>query len=460
MPETIQAYLEAVQAQIRWKRARPVLIRELGQHLEDQRDTFLQEGKSPEEAERLAVEDMGDPVTVGTELDRIHRPRPQWGLLGLTFALAVIGAVLRVKFLQASPCPSDEQVLAKALASLATLGLGTAALLGMYFLDVSRLVRHARALYIGALAAGVLSLELFNSHTHPSYRTLYITMLYPLVYALWLYSFRGKGWRGLALTILGGVPLAAVCCEIPSLTALFLLLFSGLAVTLLAAGQDLFGVGRRKGLAAVLAVPAAMLAYLLSWGYLNSFLGRVQIALHPEHDKLGRGFMGFILQLFWMDTPPLRPKGSEISIGINSGMRLYSEGRQMMPIDFSHDFLPASMAVAWGWVPLLVLVAALAGLLLWLLVKGLRQSYLPGRLVVLAVVLTLGLETLFSVALNLGFVLFSASMPLIVGNLQTVIDMALIGLALSVFRGESIAREEPEGPLPQRKRLRLRIEYQ
>ena len=56
MPETIQAYLEAVQAQIRWKRARPVVLRELERHLEDQRDDLLKEGKSPEEAERLAVE--------------------------------------------------------------------------------------------------------------------------------------------------------------------------------------------------------------------------------------------------------------------------------------------------------------------------------------------------------------------------------------------------------------------
>ena len=39
---------------------------------------------------------MGDPVSVGTELDRLHRPRPQWGLLGLTIALACVGALLRV----------------------------------------------------------------------------------------------------------------------------------------------------------------------------------------------------------------------------------------------------------------------------------------------------------------------------------------------------------------------------
>ena len=81
MPETIKGYLAIVQEQIRWKRARPMLLRELEQHLEDQRDDCLKEGNSPEEAERLAVQDMGDPVTVGTELDAVHRPWPQRGLL-------------------------------------------------------------------------------------------------------------------------------------------------------------------------------------------------------------------------------------------------------------------------------------------------------------------------------------------------------------------------------------------
>ena len=131
-----------------------------------------------------------------------------------------------------------------------------------------------------------------------------------------------------------------------------------------------------------------------------------------------------------------------------------------MPIDFSHDFLPASMAVAWGWIPLLVLVAALTALFVWILVKGLRQTYLPGRFVVLAAVITLAAQRVLSTALNLGFVLFSASLPLVVGNLQTVLDMALIGLTLSVFRGESITREEPDAPPLPRRRLRIRLEYQ
>lgn len=456
MPErkTIAAWLEAVESQIRWKRARPVLVRELERHLEDQRDAFLQEDNSPEEAERLAVEDMGDPVAVGTELDRVHRPRPQWGLLGLTLALAVIGVVLRVLFRQKCALLTTND--------LAALGLGTAAMLGMYFLDVSRLVRHARALYIGSLAVSLLPLALLSSR-YVRYCMYCITLaaaLSPLAYALLLYSFRGKGWKGFLLTILGGgfLTLASGCWF--SLSGTLILLFSGFVLTLYAVGRDWFGVGRQRGVGATLAVAFGLLAFLFFKGYLNSFLLRVLIALRPELEPQHRGYMGCTLNLFWEDVPPLRRVSGEAALSVNAGARVFGGGMEMRPIDFSHDFLPASMAVAWGWVPLALLLAALAVLLLWLLVKGLRQSYLPGRLVVLAVTLTLGFQTLFSAALNFGFVLFSASLPLVVGNFQTAVDMALIGLALSVFRGDSVAREEPAGPLRPRKRLRVRFEYQ
>ena len=450
MPESIQAYLEAVRTQIRWKRARPVLAQELEQHLEDQRDSFVLAGNAPEEAERLAVQDMGDPVTVGTELDRVHRPRPQWGLLGMTIALAAAGVFLRVIF----DNPYADRTMGL-IRTLTALGLGTAAMLGMYFLDVSRLVRHTGAVYIAALFTPALLYVIPYS-----YYAFVTSALYPLVYALWLYSFRRKGWRGLTLAVLGGVPLTAVCCLVPNSSALLLLLFCGLTLTLYAAGQDWFHVGRWKGMAATLAAALLFPAFLISRGYLNSFFLRVMVALRPELDREGLGFMGWMLKLFWEDLPPLRRVSGEAAMAVNAGARVFGSGQELRPVDFSQDFLPASMAVAWGWVPLALLLTALTVLLIWLLVKGLRQSYLPGRLVVLAVAMTLGFQILFSMALNFGFVLFSASLPLIVGNLQTVVDMALIGLALSVFRGDSIAREEPEGPRRSRKRPRIRLELQ
>lgn len=92
--KTIDSYLEAVAEQIKWKRARPVVTQELRQHLEDQRDAFAAEGR--EDPEQLAVEEMGDPVDIGAQLDGLHRPRPQWGLLMGTILLALLGTVLQL----------------------------------------------------------------------------------------------------------------------------------------------------------------------------------------------------------------------------------------------------------------------------------------------------------------------------------------------------------------------------
>ena len=96
-----------------------------------------------------AVEEMGDPVSVGTELDRIHRPKPQLGLLALTMLLALTGAVPRVA-LTAGWGAYAKDIDPKKTALAVVLGCG-ALLLG-YFLDYARLSRWGRVLYVGALA--------------------------------------------------------------------------------------------------------------------------------------------------------------------------------------------------------------------------------------------------------------------------------------------------------------------
>ena len=127
--------------------------------------------------------------------------------------------------------------------------------------------------------------------------------------------------------------------------------------------------------------------------------------------------------------------------------------------DWNHDFFLTTVVYKLGWLPFLLLVLAVAGLLLWLLWKCLRQRNQAGRLVALSVIVPLALQVIFSIMQNLGYVLFSASMPLVTGNLPTVVTMGLMGLALSVFRQEPIAGENsPEYGAASRIRLSLRNE--
>ena len=47
------------------------------------------------EAEEAAVREMGDPVETGNELNRIHRPRMAWGMIGLIAVLSLAGYLIQ-----------------------------------------------------------------------------------------------------------------------------------------------------------------------------------------------------------------------------------------------------------------------------------------------------------------------------------------------------------------------------
>ena len=73
-------YLELMTGQIRCKKMCPVIAKEVEDHIEDQKQAFMAEGMKEEEAEKAAVEEMGDPVEVGVEMDQIHMLRFHYNL--------------------------------------------------------------------------------------------------------------------------------------------------------------------------------------------------------------------------------------------------------------------------------------------------------------------------------------------------------------------------------------------
>lgn len=81
--------------QIRCKMARGTIEQEINDHIEDQKAEFLSEGMSQTEAEEAAIREMGDPVEVGLEMDRIHRPTMAWGMIALIVGLSLAGYLLR-----------------------------------------------------------------------------------------------------------------------------------------------------------------------------------------------------------------------------------------------------------------------------------------------------------------------------------------------------------------------------
>lgn len=441
--KTIQNYLETVAEQMRWKRARPVVIAELKQHLEDQRDAFDTEGY--ENAEQMAVEEMGDPVIVGTELDCIHRPKPQYGLLLFTMLFALLGAVLRI-WLTASWEPYDMNVDPQKTMLAWMIGVG--ALLCGYFLDYARLGLHGRKVYVVTLLIGVVTLMWSPRIMGASYYTRYVTLLFPVVYAFWLYTCRRKGWIGLLLALAGGIPLPLICLQTPYLFGLLTLLLTGFALLVAAAWSDWFGIGRRNTLLCVMLCTIGMVTMtclsVFSSGYASE---RLSILLHPEQDPLGRGYQACIIQ---------EVLGVSQWFGEGLGERSQYPFELQVPGCDKDAFL-TTLIYKLGWLPFLLLVLVFLILVIWLLYRCVHQKSHLGKWVVLAVVSTLSMQALCSVTWNLGYTFYDASFPLIVGKLNSIINMWMIGLTLSVFRTETIARDDLRSKIPLLPRYRIKI---
>ena len=434
MADWKQTYLESAAAQIRWKRARNPLMRELEDHLESELDANLAAGMEPEAAQREALRQMGDAVLVGQELDRVHRPKPQWGLLCLTVLIAIAGAVVRMTIARGSTVGEPERVLFYLL-------LGFAALLGCYFLDCSFFARHAVVLYCAAVLLGIFSLIFSPQYAGTSYYSRYfVVMIYPVIYAALVSRLCVKGWFGLLTCLALLIPLGLICLAAPSLLGLLVLLISAAAILSRGIWCGWFRISRGKafGLLGALGLIGIGAVIFTARPALSR---RLLIATQPALDAQGYGFQAMQITdalqhaRLWGPVPAAAD-------GLRTTVCL-------IPC-WDTDALLTCMICRIGWIPFGILCLGLFGLLLWCAIRILRQRGILSQLMGLGILLTLGLQMLCSLAMNLGFVLLGATCPFLMGNLHSVLDLALMGLLLSALRQENLpeARIIPHGTTP------------
>ena len=422
MPERFAEYLRQVGNQIRWKRAVPVLTEELKTHLLEQYEDCVANGKSEADAESETLRQMGDALTVGRELDSVHRPKPQWGLLALVMALALAGGALRVA--TGWYYPSKVFLF---------LCIGFACLAAGYFLDYSFFGRHAGAVSTCVLLATIITLVILPVLNYViylrgvNYCAYYMTLLFPLAYALGVYALRGKRRGGYAAALAAAGMFAVTAAMTGRISGLVIFCICAFATLCYAVKRGWYGAARKAQYAA-LALCAALPCALGWLRYGKSIASWLDVILHPETEAFGRGFQ-----------PNNVREALRASIPWGEGAALSYEIREA-----HSNYLLANVAHRWGLIPFALLCMALAALFVLTLVRCLRMKNELGGLLSLSVSLALGVRIACYIVYNLGYAFLLTECPLLSGNLHTVIDMGLIGVMLSVFRQERLPEALPE----------------
>ena len=220
-----EEYLHTLTEQIRCKMARGTIEKEINDHIEDQKEEFLGEGMSQTEAEEAAVREMGDPVEVGLEMDRIHRPTMAWGLIALIVGLSLAGYLLRSMMYQTvlgieQSAGKTEELFWTVSSSwhtsleLPALLLGLVLMIGICYMDYTRIAVYAKPILIAYQVLLLVGLQVAGAQINGSTRYIIIpfgNFGLNLIDLLWLtiplfaavlYSYRSQGYRAILKAIL------------------------------------------------------------------------------------------------------------------------------------------------------------------------------------------------------------------------------------------------------------------
>ncbi|EAC3746690.1 FtsW/RodA/SpoVE family cell cycle protein [Listeria monocytogenes] len=139
-----EEYLGKVIAKVKSKQAHSMIKKELSNHLEELSHSFQKRGLSIEDADKKAMQEMGDPSSVGKNMNQLHKPRMDWLLIALFILLAGIGFLPLM-----SDVVSPNSFFIKK--QIVWLALAILALIGFLFFDYRKLKNLWMYFYAAAL---------------------------------------------------------------------------------------------------------------------------------------------------------------------------------------------------------------------------------------------------------------------------------------------------------------------
>lgn len=410
-----ERFLKEVTNHIKSKEAKDLVATELKFHLKQAKNMWMDKGLSEEVAEDKAVEQMGSPIKLGQELNKLHKPKVDWFLLILLVAAMGLGFLPVIAFGYMNDLLMDKVIFV-------VLGIATA--LGMMLINYRKLERLGWLFYtIGVLI--LLMLYCFPNagmFGEPIIKVGLIAidrlMAVPFFFLAWASFFNNSRIKVMHL-----VALYLFSLYLFLIGAAFSVIF--IYITMVFVMLWWSKLGKKKALIITI-VPICLLiigAYF-SWPtvkgvYLDRFLGY----LNPERDAQGAGFMY------------IRLKEVMSSAG---WFGTYGDVKFIPNPDT--DFVFASLTYYYGYVLALVLVLILSLFVARLIFISYTINDRYGKLLLIGGMTLFVVQFLYNVGMILGLLPITAiSLPFIsYGLTPTVFHALVMGIVLSVYRRKDI----------------------
>jgi cell division protein FtsW (lipid II flippase) len=418
----IQEYVEDVCSQVRFKEIHKEIGSEIQNHIIELAGEYVSEGFPQDDAVNKAITQMGDAVIIGSQLNKVHRSKPEWGIAALTLILASFGLIINY-FLsrQGISAYNSSSILIRSLL-FGTLGMVAA--VGLYFFDYKRIKPYSKYIYI--ITSIIIISSILFGHTAEGVLQLSIGLInipvqiYPVFYIIAQAGIMDNwNWNGpknvlysLLLFIFPIILMAAV----PSLDSILIYSTAFLVLAIMSGAKikyilGIIGSGIVIFLLQVFSEPYRMERF---FGFLN-----------PNKDPLGSGYINVQLNKV-LHSAGLLGQGFTFKPGVIPTVHT--------------DFIFAYVVYTFGWVTGLALIALFVTFIVRIagLVGVVKSNY--GKLLLGGFAAIFSVQFSWNILMILGLApLGGIGLPFIsYGGSQFVINTVIVGLILSIYRRRNI----------------------
>jgi len=422
----IKKYSDAVCEQVRWKKAKAVITSEIESHIYDQRDAYIADGESQEEATRKAILQMGDPVSVGKEFDKTLRPKPQLSMLIVTSLLIITGMLINYFIYSSGKSMMGFSFFSYIIAFgvLAGCCLVDFTVFGKYPLQIYTVTVIMSFILIlsGVAINGRLYLTIGRVF---SFSLSLLSLVFPFIFSLFVYAMRGRGFKGIIFSGLAMIPMVIILFNVSSFIGMFLFVLASIIVLCYFTAKGWFGVDKKKGIAVIL-ISLFLFSLLLYFNLSPFVFDRIVNVFDPNHAR-AEGYIFNVIKNFISESVFFGKGGNPYG--------MYEPTKVLPGISGDYNIIYAVHEL--GFIVLIGIAVIFSAFVFMLIYKILRQNNnILGGLTAVSIASTLMLQLFLSVigvfGLGIGV---SLSFPFITpGNSALMIDCALVGILISVFR--------------------------
>lgn len=416
-----QAYLSEVSDQIRSKEAKDFVSIELDYHIKEAKREWMKKGLTETEAEEKAVEQMGSPITLGQQLNKLHRPKVDWitvSLLLTTLALGFlplfsIGYMDNGNFLGHY---SQSKVIFVFLGGLTAFGImlinyRNLEKFGWLFYAIGVLILLTIRFFSTRIVYGLPVIQLGPI----TIESLMAVPFFFLAWASFINNKRLKIWHfGIlfALSFYLFLDLASTSTAYIYIAMVFVMFW--------------WSKFSRKAIVTIttLAISSFAIIGIIIWPLLEIYQKvRLLAFMNPENYPDSEGYMILLVK----------------NLISQAGWFGDSINKQYFP-EAHTNFVFASLTSYYGWLfaIALVLILSLFIVRIMYIARKMPKSY--GKFLLIGAVALYSVQMITNIAMTLGFFpLISMSLPFISYGLMPILfNSFLIGIVLSVYRRKDL----------------------